>query len=191
MQVIREELAKHGVTLKDGRVLDGVRLFRRCEGNDKNGKRSIRELDFENDPDWLVRREKDPKARKLHEPKPLKLDGLDPEKNVAVEFVSEPEYLELGGVLSCGTAAIHDFKDVARYVAGKVERDCRNTVYFGVFYDPMVDYDEIRYVANERSADTTKRWEKDKGEAKTKSKELLRQQVQDFAGWLKEKKVVP
>jgi hypothetical protein len=187
MQIIREELAKHDVHLKEGKILDGVRLFRRHPTADKKHGEQIKELNFEDDPEL----QKDPRIRELYDPKVLKLDGVDSDKKVAVEFVSETDYPDLGGVLSPSSVQHYDFKDVAKYVAGKVTKESKDRVYFGVFYDPATKWKDSEVPVSESEADMTKRWKKEKEETKNESRKLLRQQVQDFAGWLKEKKVVP
>lgn len=190
MQIIREELAKHGIRLKDGKVLEGVRLCPRSWRDEQENGKVAEEIDIDNDPEWRTVCEKEPAMRLRFAPKPLKLDGMDSDKKVAVEFISESKYRDSGGTLDGGTAMEHDFIDAAKYVAGKVEKEGKDCIYFGVFYDPAVEspswFDDD--LENTKTQADLKSGAKD---AKEESKKLLREQVQDFAGWLKEKKVVP
>ena len=119
MQILREELAKHGIQLKADRNLDGVFVPARLEKLD-HGKVSVVEV-----PD---------KA------KPLKLSGMDAEKKIAIEFISGTNYDDLGGLgggLS-GTAlkGYYDPKEAAAYVAAQAKKQGKDHVFFGVFYDP-------------------------------------------------------
>ena len=91
VQILREELAKHGIHLKAGGTLKGVHIAARREKYewvDKgNGEKEIKESIVEL-PDKV---------------KPLRLDGLDPDRRIAVKFVSRKGYFDLGGPLSSST----------------------------------------------------------------------------------------
>jgi len=188
MQIIREELAKHDVHLEKGKVLQGVRLFPRIVRSDEKHNRYIAEQNYENDPEWREFIKKNPKKEDPFRPRPLELDGIDSQRNIAIEFVSQREYFNMGGTQSIGSVTEYDFADVAKYVTSKVEKESKDQIYFGVFYDPVVEPPEIDYSTD---AEYKAAWKKREETGKEESKKLLRQQVQDFAGWLKEKKVTP
>jgi hypothetical protein len=117
-----------------------------------------------------------------HVTKPLIAHLEDASRHVAVAYVSQWRYCELGGVLRGRTAEDYDFKEVAQFVAGKVEKQGRG-VYFGAFYDPttMPKCDWENQSFNYKTAHQ---------EAQTESKRLLRQQVKDFIDWLKAQGVI-
>ncbi len=180
MQIIREELAKHGIQLKPGVALKNVRIPRRMTLATKDGKTRLKEFDFESDPELKALSKEAREAAKSLAPRPLALNGLDSNKKVAVEFISEKNYSDLGGPLSGSTVQHYDFKEVARYVAAKAKKQGKEMLYLGIFYEP---------------AGTTKRelmdsWKKREEKGKTEAGKLLRSQVQDFTAWLKEKKVI-
>ena len=178
IQILREELAKHGIQLKAGGTLEGVLVPARgvkIEAVDKGGGK--REL-------------KGSVVEVPDKAKPLKLSGIDSEKNIAVEFVSNEDYCDLGGTSSESTVQVFDFKEVAEYVAANVKKQGKDRVFFGVFYDPrprtpptkpFKQGDEIEWSAAQR-----RRME----EGKDDSKKLLRQQAQDFVAWLREQKAI-
>jgi hypothetical protein len=198
MQIIREELAKHGIRLKDGGVLKGVRLFHRISLEDGKNVSRIEEINVEDDPEWQAMYEEQPELKQEFDemkqrstPKPLKLDGVDAEKKVAVEFISESDYCDSGGLLNTSTVQDYDFVDVAKYVAEKAERESKDPIYVGVFYDPLVKPPKPDFSIKLSKKEQEAAWKKRDADAKEESKRLLREQVDDFAGWLKEKKVVP
>lgn len=191
MQVIREELAKYGIRLKGGTVLKGVRLCHRLLTHQGENEKSTKEIDFENDPEWRAAGEKNPVLKWRLAPTLLKLDGIDSDKNVAVEFISRSNYDDSGGLIPTSTVRDYDFVDVAKYVASKVEEKSQDRIYFGVFYDPTIRPPKQDYSKKLSAAEREAAWKKGDEDAKNESKKLLREQVEDFAGWLKEKKVVP
>jgi hypothetical protein len=189
MQIIREELAKHGVQLKDGIILKGVRIPERMARTKENGKTRLEEIDPENDPEFrTLPKEAREEARK-HAPRLLGLSGIDASKKVATKFVSEARYTVLGGALD-GMSWEYDFKEVARYVAGKAKEQGKDAIYLGVFYDPMVAMDMEAMHKRREKIGFGAAWEEANKERRDKARKLLRQQVRDFAAWLKEKKVV-
>jgi hypothetical protein len=174
MQILREELAKHGIKLKAGGTLEGVRVPQRTtirEWVDKgNGQRESKES----------------VAEVSTRTKPLKLDGMDSENRIAVEFVSEHDYFDRGGAFSASTVQRYDFKDVAEYLAAQVKKQGKDRVFFGVFYDPSPNS------SDDEPSEGNKRADRDTaGEKPTeKGKKLLRKQAQDFVAWLKEQKAI-
>jgi hypothetical protein len=126
MQIIREELAKHGIRLKQGGVLKGVRIpmrFREFEVVKKsNGFSEFKESVVE------------VPERSM----PVELDGIDSERKVAVEFVSRADYSGLGGPMSLSSVRSYQFKEVAERAAGIIKKQGKDEVFLGVFYDPLV-----------------------------------------------------
>lgn len=104
-------------------------------------------------------------------PKPLtarrlQVDMMDEEQHIAVEYVSLADYNALrtsGGAWS--SVQEYNLPEVARDISHYVEEQGKD-LYFGAFYDPVA----------ERS------WEN--SSSAPGSRELLRQQVQDFIEWL-------
>ncbi len=183
MQILREELARHGVRLKAGGNLEGVRVPARTEKDESvnmgGGKQEIKTTVVE-----------DP-----HKAIPLKPTGNDSDKNIAVEFVSTKNYFDLGGP-SPGSMVVHyDFKEVAEYAAAQAKKQGKDRVFLGVFYDPSPEKADVK----PSKQDSMARLRYDSGASnsvtdprptKDDSKELLRQQVRDFIAWLKEQKAI-
>ncbi|MGA2255019.1 MAG: hypothetical protein ABSG53_10185 [Thermoguttaceae bacterium] len=171
MQILREELAKHGIQLKAGGTLEGVCIPARTSNYellDKgNGQREFKETVVEV-PDRA---------------KPLKLSGIDSDRRIAVEFVSHQDYFDLGGVSNGSTVQIYQFKNITEYVAEHAKKQGKDGVFFGVFYDPSPKMPR---------ADLTSPvdWKAQREQGKQESKKLLRQQAQDFVAWLKEQKAI-
>jgi hypothetical protein len=167
MQILREELGKHGIKLKTGTVLKEVRIPARTDHrelvDDGKGKKVY----------------KDKAVEIPSMSKPLKLSGVDRDKKIAVEFVWEMNYDSLGGTGTVGTVQVFDFKATAEYVAEKVKRQGKDHVFLGVFYDPL----------GKLSLDGD--WKKEKKQRKAESGKQLRKQAQDFVAWLKKQKAIP
>jgi len=163
LQVIREELATHGVTLGPGEYDHGRAL--------DAGKFEISGVKL----DWMS-------------PEPFKADAADPQKRVAIEFISERECSDLdraqewenskdGRFISSSVHA-YDFPKASNYLAQKVKQTGRTPVYFGTFYDPLsgkMDYRSVTHGAGLSDA---------RARIVTESTRLLRLQVQDFVRWL-------
>jgi hypothetical protein len=197
MQIIREELAKHGIQLKGGSVLDGVRIPHRLVPFKFIGKEDAEKAAVE---------------CKKHA-NSLKLDGLDSEKHIAVEFVSKGRYFDLGGAqesydmdelddpdaktdnsggIVSSTAQSYDFKETAEFVVAKVKKQGTDQVFFGVFYDPLGE--EWRKTGEKtdqaKLSEIIKMRKKSAEQKKDDSKKQLRLQAQDFVAWLKEQKAI-
>jgi hypothetical protein len=172
MQIVREELAKHGINLKAGGTWEAVRLRARIEKHK------------------LIKREdghtviKDSIAEAPREAKPLKLGGIDADKKIAVEFISFTNYRDLGGLINVTASENYDFKNTAEYVADQVKNHGKEDVFFGAFYDPAAN--AAAKEPKDRKTDRKGRMERSMKE----SEELLRRQAQDFVDWLKEQKAI-
>jgi hypothetical protein len=177
MQILREELAKHGIKLKAGGTLDDIRVpvrFLEHKIVDKgNGKKVYEEEVVE--ADTLT--------------KPLKLDGIDSDKKIEVEFISKQDYFNLGGPSSSSTAQSYNFREVAEFVATQVKKQGKDQVFFGVFYDPLSRPPRRRPKEGEEFDWAAERKRREKV-GKEESMKLLRQQARDFAAWLKQQKAI-
>jgi hypothetical protein len=191
MQIVREELAKEDIQLKAGRTLKDAYIPWRMKVSDKTGKQSVQEMDGD------VKSEADAKAaiakrgvttRLRH--RPLKLSGIDDKKKVGVKFIAVKNYYEVGGLVSTTTVQSYDFKEVAQYVAEKVKTRSNEPIYLGVFYDPAAKFDMEVWRKKREETDSDTAWKQTEEQGKQEAKKLLRQQVQDFADWLKKQKVI-
>jgi hypothetical protein len=184
MQVIREELAKHGVKLGESMTLPDVKIAARIVRSvieEEHGKRVHKER-FEYAEDVA--------------PKPLTLNGVDAAKRVGVRFVSKWDYFRLGGpnssytrktpsgrMYAMSTAQSYDFHETAEYAAAELEQQGKAGLHVGFLYDPAVRRRDIETRENESNVERRVR-------ARSKAEELLRLQSRDFAAWLKQQKVL-
>ena len=183
MQILREELARHGVRLKAGGTLEGVRVparIEKYESVDKGGGKQEIKTTVVEVPD---------KA------KPLKLSGIDSDKNIAVEFVSTKDYDDLGGLGARGSVQHYDFKEVAEYVAARSRNKARTAFSSASSTTrrprrPTAKPPKEDSMARLRYDSATTNSMTDARPTKEDSKELLRQQAQDFVAWLKEQKAI-
>ncbi|MFI5378098.1 MAG: hypothetical protein ACHRHE_02215 [Tepidisphaerales bacterium] len=132
------------------------------------------------------------------EPRPLVIDLMDPDKHVAIEFVSESDYLELGGEMWKSTVHDYDFKKVSEAVAGQIKTSGKGNI-FGVFYEPtsLIEHrrgptaDELAGKNEKEQQEVWQKiWKEAQEEAKKSSREELRKQVKDFAEWLRQRGVI-
>jgi hypothetical protein len=200
MQIIREELGKHGIRLRPGDLLKGVQILHRHEERIKeNGQSRIEEID-PNDARLESKSTPPQKAeehrklveeyRKMFAAKPLRLSGLDPERRVAVEFITKANYRDLGGPGSTSTVQDYDFKEVAGYIAAKVKKQGKEPIYLGLFYDPAVRLDIETIHKKYEKTGVRAAWKEAEKESKNATRNLLRLQVRDFVAWLKKQKVI-
>jgi hypothetical protein len=124
------------------------------------------------------------------EGKPLKLDGIDSEKKIEVEFVSEKDYYDLGGPSSMSSVQRYDFKEVSKYVAEQVKKQGKDRAFFGVFYDPLTIPPRVKRPKEGEKVDWEAERKKRKQHSKEESEKQLRLQAQDFVAWLKEQKAI-
>ena len=134
---------------------------------------------------------------------------MDREKKVAVRFVSEAAYHELGGVeqtfgrrTSSGFIGIssssrtYDFCEAAEHVAVQLKKQGEADLRVGLLYDPAYEYDLAGVFADHDESkgpsdeEREARLESLKARAKAKAIGLLRLQCRDFAAWLKQQKVL-
>jgi hypothetical protein len=181
MQIIREELAKHGVKLGESTTLDDVKIAARIVRSvieEEHGKRVHKER-FEYAEDVA--------------PEPLKLNGIDAARKVAVRFISKKDYFRLGGPNSSysqnsgrvrvfSTVQSYDFHETAEYAAAELQHQGKADLRVAILYDPAVSR---RFEKREN-----KSYEERRARARSEAQELLRQQSRDFAAWLKQQKVL-
>jgi hypothetical protein len=119
LQVIREELAAHGVDLTERNVpAEGVRF-----------------------PQRTITWSEDEEVEETGTGEDVRLDARDPKTGIAIEFVSREDYHPLGGPMSSSSVQGYDLKKVAGDLRAALEKTGRGGRYFGTFYDPM----ESRY----------------------------------------------
>ncbi len=167
-QVIDEELARQNVKLPaTGFELRGVKVARQRQEYSV-GKDNKLEAKVEEQPGTA---------------KPFKANRANLEKRIALEFVSEHDYHDLGGPMSMSTVRSYELKQTAAALAEKVGKQAKEAVYFGVLYDPAVKPKE-----QTEKFKTQGQWIKFYLESQQKSRaeaqRLLRLQVQDFLKWL-------
>lgn len=165
MAVVREELARAGVTLTRATTsfADVVIPQRRTR--------------YEQTPagEYVPKTEEIPGTGHA-----LEVDAMDTAGRIAVEFVSEADYFKLGGATSGSSVQSYDLKDAAIAVADKLKQS-RRGLYFGVFYDPVE-----RIVVDRSGQGGPMNWEAERAKVATKAKEQLRAQVSDFVVWLRQ-----
>jgi hypothetical protein len=173
LQVIKEELAKQGIRLGDGMLLSGVEL--QCVG------------EYCMNVCWLG----SPKVRKSF---PIMLDAVDRKTKVGVEFVSQDRYDRFTLRLYYSSVTLWEPKTLAGEIADVVRSKGKDDLRIGVFYDPVatMSWDDVKeekpakpLSAEEEEKRASDRWQRVEDAAKKKSRAMLRQQVQDFAVWLK------
>ncbi len=171
MQVIKEELGRHGIELEANVKLRDVEVVPPLEEWQED-TRTMRIVE----------------DRSLAEP--LTVDGLDELNKVAVEYVSDDDYLatvpysvDENGVKWSSWFGRYDVKSAAESLAKQIRRQSKRKLYAGLFYDPMVRWD-----FGDPDGDTP--FEKLLDSCNEESKRLLRLQAQDFVAWLKKEKAL-
>ncbi|PKM05554.1 MAG: hypothetical protein CVV17_03405 [Gammaproteobacteria bacterium HGW-Gammaproteobacteria-7] len=152
MAVVREELARAGVTLtRAATTLSDVVLPQR-------------RTQYEQTPAGEY-------VRKTEEiagtGQALEVDAVDTAGRIAVEFVSEEDYFKLGGATSGSSVQSYDLKDAAIAVADKLKQS-RRGLYFGVFYDPVE-----RIVVDRTGQGGPMNWEAERAKVAKKAPEVL------------------
>jgi hypothetical protein len=162
--VLREELAKHGINLaRGGPELGEVVISKRQEHYERTLSGQFEETVVDVPGTG----------------KPLALDGAADKNKVAVKLVTQEEYFELGGAESSSSVQGYDLKGIAAALSERLHKQGREQLYVGVFYDP------VGHVQFDRSSGPMPDWQVAQALMKDKSKDMLRQQVQDFVGWLR------
>ena len=174
LQIITDELALHGVHLTEQNVeLPSVVI----DGAEMGGQH-----------DWISGKDE---FRVTPIEGPLEMDLYDPARNIGVEFVCQDDFAPLGGDLLGGDLLSRPVESVRRVAASIAEevKDKGKNVCFGSFYDPVPywDFDSIELKDGETYEVAWKRTER---ECEAEAKNLLRQQVKDFADWLKGQGVI-
>jgi hypothetical protein len=201
LQVVKEELAKHGVQLASGPVLKDVKIAsRRLQQveEDEDGERG--HITFDKKKQKIV------PIQLLAAP--LRITGMDEKRSIGIKFICKRDYEKLGGfdphrvefasrdgkrrAITMSTVSSYDLKDVAAYVAAELKKQGKERAFFAVFYDPLW---ESRPVPKQKSdakslREAWKELDKPAEKRKEDSKRLLRQQAQDFVTWLKEQKAI-
>jgi hypothetical protein len=173
LQIIREELTKSGLELSQSKLeLKGVTIAPVSGEMVKTATGSY---------DMRMIEDKD-------KTQPVTADLADPQRHVAVEFVSAEDTNKLNNPYCGSTVGSYDTRLVAQRIADKVKEKGQG-VYFGAFYDPVTIVSESD-VARERKVSSGDAWKAAEKRRAEESKTLLRQQVQDFVTWLKMQEVI-
>lgn len=179
LQVISEELTHHGLDMSQRDV--------------EMSSVSIKSVHYQREYNWVSGRIE---IRSTEKRAPLSVDLHDQNKRVAVEFVSRPDYFELGGRQSSASIQGYDLKQVSSDVAREVRRAGKG-VYFGTMYDPMtcLSLPITRKIKRGESVgspieDPQAFWQKRQEAARAESRRMLRRQVRDFVDWLKGQGVI-
>jgi len=174
-QIIIEELAKVGIKLaRQGVTLENAPIrSRKINWFEQDGKIKSEAI-FDN-------------------PQPMMVDLLDPDKNIAVEFISEEDHNRQWAARTGlrGSVSHYDFQDAAQELIRQL-KETRTATHFGVFYDPATEDDWSAHpTVEEREGKTPQEvWRQMEEVALSESREQLRQQVRDFAAWLREQGVI-
>jgi hypothetical protein len=155
LQVIREELATHGVTLGTAEYeIAGVAL---------SPFHSLRPEPF--------------KADAADSKKRMAIEFVSERECRDLDFAQQWENSK-DGTMHSSSVHRYDFPKTSEYLAEKVRKTGRTPVYFGTFYDPLsgkMDSGSLTNGASMLDAEA---------KIVTESKRLLRLQVQDFVKWL-------
>jgi hypothetical protein len=160
MTVIREQLARHGVELRQEHVAFGEVVVPDLQ------------LELGGERPALVEGPASGKA--------LEVDALDPERHVAVEFVSVQDYEKLTSPgRSYSSVQLFEIRPLAAALLERVRKTGQHPVYFGMFYDPVMQDAELPDGPPSDAA-----WEALVARQTARAKALLQAQVEDFVAWL-------
>jgi hypothetical protein len=196
LQVVKEELAKHGIQLAAGRVLKDLKV-------------APRRMQVVKDDEKVQQVWTDEKNRRFVPDKehatPLRVTAIDENRSIIIKFVCRSNYERLGGVdphngevldrdgntrgFTASSVRSYDFKDAAEYLAAEVKEQGKGRVFFAVFYDPLTRA-PVEPPKKGKRNDWSAKWEERKKRNRDESEEMLRQQAQDFVAWLKEQKAI-
>jgi hypothetical protein len=192
MQVIVDELARHGITLTQRKVRWDDIVVKGCVwANAYNW--------VEDASDW----------NRVDIEDPLEVDGIDPAHHVAIEFLSYDDHRRFGGPCPAWEIDSHDVADRLRREVSRSGHD----VYFASFYDPVTyvrferihaavaDMEKRDGIDSAASPETESGWDERRSryekareiagrEARAESRENLRAQVVDFVDWLRGQGVI-
>ena len=187
MQILREEMTKHGIKLEDGGVLESVHLPRSLLSAEEAHRDLLKSL--QNELDSLKEGSEKSSKDLPRSISSFKVDGLDRNKHIAVEFVSVKDYPAQTG----GWSSVRDynFRDVAQKIASTVKEQGKDDVFFAVFYDPVSRQPPPESPKDGEKIDWQTVWRERRERGMRESKKLLRHQAQDFVAWLKKQKAIP
>lgn len=175
--IIREELAVHGVELGPRRTLGEISTaprYHQLVGDMARG----------------------PVVEDQRSSLPFEVDAVDPNHNVAVEYISRQDYHQLGGIGSGGveidargnisgsmgsSVDTYDFRDCAEHVVRRIESQGLTPLHVGVFYDPMPELSWLQQATMPEGAEA---WDDTQRALRERSRQLLKAQVEDFIDWL-------
>lgn len=152
---------------------------------------------------WAFKSDIDEKGnydeQKRSYPQPLKLDGIDEQRFIAFEFVSQQDYVQWESPdkskYRISTAGHYAILDAAESLREGLVRANLQGIY-GVFYDPCIGRKDAQEQFNysppygKEGVDWNAEYEKQSSMAREIATDELRKQVQDFIKWLKSQGVI-
>lgn len=167
--VIKDELSKHGILFnKEKILLNEVSILPPKEAEFESLIKVLPYLDMIEG-----------------KPTPLEIDLQNSEKVINVEYICKEEFDKYDGARISSTVSSYNTKKNAMHVRDQIQLVAKEGI-FGVFYDPMPDLvrRRITHPAYNEQGELIPR------KPNEESVNLLREQVQDFAQWLKEQGVI-
>ncbi len=114
---------------------------------------------------------------------PIKIDGVDPVRHVAVEYVSAVDSEAWTGQ-SMSSVQGYDTKAAAEAIAKAARSSARQPLYFGVLYDPITTIDFRNAPSGPQD------WKTEEKAARKQAASLLRDQVRDLLSWLRSQNAI-
>ena len=173
LTIIREQLAEYGIRFTENDVvMPSVKLPSRKD-------------EFQQD--WITGRMRWNRVDDNSLTLDFEVDLRNPESRIAVEYVSESD-LDMFNGNRYSSVQSFETKEMAEWLVSNIKKQGRG-VYVGVFYDPLSKLD---FNSAYRNDPNSKRptWQERREQGKAESSNLLRQQVKDFAEWLKGQGVI-
>jgi hypothetical protein len=168
LTIIKEELSKSGITMANGSALfPKVKMHKEIDGC-SSGRGTC---------------------------KPLQMDLQDPTGRIHIEFISATDNLIMTDKCPRKTewiiSTVHDYdlKGMAEKMSMGLRQQADRGV-FGVFYDPVVSRDMVEISRELYQTNGQGQWKRTREEFSAEAKELLRQQVRDFAQWLADNNIL-
>ncbi len=169
LQIVREELAKAGITLGKGMPLPKVIV----DYEDPNARWMRSNDNWLGEPSAIVS-------------KPANLTAVDRRQGIGIAIVTSDDCNRFAsGYWS--TVASYDTKRLAESVASALQEQAKQELCIGVFYDPLESYsfaDLMGLEPDENEPGERNGFERIKRAASDRSLAQLREQVQDFVTWL-------
>jgi hypothetical protein len=168
MTIIKEELSKSGIILAAGKTIFPKVQMHKEIGHCSDGRGTC---------------------------KPLQMDLQDSTGHIHIEYFSKEDNLFMTEecppktVWMMSTVQSYDPKGMAEQMRTGLQKRAGRGV-FGVFYDPLVSRDMLEMAREMYSTNGQGIFRRTQSEFRAEAKELLRQQVQDFAQWLADQKVI-